>query len=202
MHAQVSAFTGYVTHPCCIASYLSPSHRQINVLIKCIIYEKEQVVSQPIYIMSEKGTQVDLHNQTKMNSSKSPIRSRHISSNVTVALLHERETRRVFEQLTGKTFCKVRPRFLRNPQSGRNLELDGFSEELKLAFEYDGELHCHYPNAFHRSKEAFDQQKKRDALKDALCEQAGICLIRVPHTIKLEEIQSFVQERLNRRQNT
>ena len=108
---------------------------------------------------------------------------------------HEHETRRSFEAATGKVFCKVRPRFLRNARTGRNLELDGYCEELQLAFEYDGYAHTNFPNAFHRDIDAFQQQQQRDALKDDLCRKAGVRLIRVPYTLTLEEIEAHVRQR-------
>jgi hypothetical protein len=107
-------------------------------------------------------------------------------------LAHETEVRTAFEKATGKTFKKVRPRFLRNPDSGRNLELDGFCEELQLAFEYDGQAHSCFPNAFHRTKEQFEAQQKRDVLKDQLCKRAGVHLIRISHTIPFDEIETHV----------
>lgn len=109
-----------------------------------------------------------------------------------VTLEYEKESRRACMSITGKTFCKTRPRFLRNPETGRNLELDGYCEELKLAFEYDGDLHSHFPNAFHRTKEEFDRQQKRDQLKNELCKVAGIRLVRIPHTLPFDEIESYI----------
>ncbi len=101
------------------------------------------------------------------------------------------------ECLTKRKFPKVRPRFLRNPQTGRNLELDGFCADLQLAFEYDGEGHHCWPNAFHRTREAFDRQQQRDALKNQLCENAGVTLLRVPHTIAFDEIEQFITESIS-----
>ena len=53
----------------------------------------------------------------------------------------EEATRKLFELYCGKPFVSVRPDWLKNPQTGRNLELDGYNEELALAFEFDGEHH-------------------------------------------------------------
>jgi len=50
-----------------------------------------------------------------------------------------------------------RPKFL------EGLELDGYCEELKMAFEYDGEQHFKYPNWFHnKSQEAFEKLQADD----------------------------------------
>ena len=45
------------------------------------------------------------------------------------------------EALTGKSFIKIRPPWLRNPLGGRNLEIDAWNDELKLACEFQGYQH-------------------------------------------------------------
>ena len=115
-----------------------------------------------------------------------------------VCLIHEQATRDAFERVTGKLFPKVRPRFLRNPASGRNLELDGYCQELKLAFEYDGALHSTFPNSFHRTHAQFVAQQQRDVLKDQLCRNAGIRLLRVSCDVTLSDIDAHVMSLLPR----
>ena len=111
---------------------------------------------------------------------------------------HQSATRDAFERVTGKLFPKVRPRFLRNPASGRNLELDGYCQELKLAFEYDGALHSTFPNSFHRTHAQFVAQQQRDVLKDQLCRNAGIRLLRVSCDVTLSDIDAHVMSLLPR----
>eukprot|EP00414_Alexandrium_minutum_P004815 CAMPEP_0113830442 /NCGR_PEP_ID=MMETSP0328-20130328/6332_1 /TAXON_ID=39455 /ORGANISM="Alexandrium minutum" /LENGTH=103 /DNA_ID=CAMNT_0000798557 /DNA_START=327 /DNA_END=635 /DNA_ORIENTATION=- /assembly_acc=CAM_ASM_000350 len=61
----------------------------------------------------------------------------------------ERDVRGIFHRIfLGLTFRKRRPSFLRSSKGGY-LELDGYCEELQLAFEYNGEQHysaVHYWN--------------------------------------------------------
>jgi hypothetical protein len=113
-----------------------------------------------------------------------------------VPLVHEQATREAFERITGKRFPKVRPRFLRNASTGRNLELDGYCEELKMAFEYDGDLHSTFPNSFHRTHAQFVAQQQRDILKEKLCRQANIRLFRVASDVALKDIFSCVKSLL------
>ena len=54
---------------------------------------------------------------------------------------NEEYCREIFEDITGKKFPKERPDWLVNDKTGKKLELDGYCEELKLAFEYDGKQH-------------------------------------------------------------
>lgn len=64
----------------------------------------------------------------------------------------ERICRLIFETIFNKTFLKVRPNWLVNPISNRNLELDGYCEELGIAFEYNGDQHYTDSTFYPRSK--------------------------------------------------
>lgn len=106
---------------------------------------------------------------------------------------NEEECRQIIEKITNNKFPKVKPDFLKNPQTGFNLELDGYCEELKMAFEYDGEHHyqeTHYNNNLQKVKEI-------DSLKDKLCLKSGILLLRIPYWEKNKEklIKDLIQKR-------
>ena len=114
----------------------------------------------------------------------------------------EVECRRVLEQHFSRPFAKARPDFLRNPVTSQgmdsnNLELDCYNAELKLAVEYNGIQHYKYIPYFHKNKEAFQNQKYRDYMKREICEKNGITLIEVPYTVKVDEIKSFLLNKLS-----
>lgn len=93
----------------------------------------------------------------------------------------------------GKLQVQVRPDELRNPKTGRNLELDIYHPEKKLGWEYDGRQHAEVVPRFHpKGQEDLDAQQRRDALKDELCKKAGIRLTRIPHTVKMNDIESYI----------
>ncbi len=104
--------------------------------------------------------------------------------------------RLVFEGIFSKPFPTKRPSFLKNPDTGRNLELDGFNEDLMLAFEYDGELHYNFPNTFHKTIEDFQRQVKRDQFKNRKCKKEGVTLIRIPYTVDKKDIDSYIKKKL------
>lgn len=113
----------------------------------------------------------------------------------------ETECRRALEEIFGKNFKKDRPDFLRNPvtangEKGYNLELDCYNSELKIACEYQGVQHYKYTPYFHRTKEAFQNQKYKDYIKRDLCRKNGIFLIEVPYTVKIEDIKKFLVEQM------
>ena len=109
---------------------------------------------------------------------------------------NELEARAAMEHMMQMPFPKARPQWLLNPTSGRALELDLYNESLALAVEVDGKQHAEFPNAFHATREMFDQQQLRDSLKDTLCRLQKVQLIRVPHTVKRKHIKAFLQQKL------
>ncbi len=93
----------------------------------------------------------------------------------------ETECRNIIEELTGKKFIKVRPNFLK--YETKNLELDGYCEELNLAFEYDGEQHF-FPFTNWGGQSRLDKDQARDRFKDIKCQENNIKLLRIPYSIK------------------
>jgi hypothetical protein len=108
----------------------------------------------------------------------------------------EELSRRTIEALTGKKFVSVRPAWLRNPMTGKNLELDGYNEELSIALEYNGWQHYRYVPRFHKCAGDLEKQIYRDQLKKKLCTLNGIDLIIVPPTIDRFHLCSYILEKL------
>jgi len=106
-------------------------------------------------------------------------------------------TRRAMERLFGKAFIRVRPNFLRNPETGANLELDGYNEELKIAFEYNGIQHYSFPGGRVKTEEDFKKQLRRDRFKLETCNRLGIYLIIVPYRIPHENILHDIWHKLH-----
>ena len=88
--------------------------------------------------------------------------------------------RQVLEAMIGLKLPKVRPKWLVNPTTKRCLELDMYNEEHKLAFEYDGSQHDVYTPHYHTNEHHFQYRKLLDKLKNELCREAGVSLIRIP----------------------
>ena len=112
--------------------------------------------------------------------------------------LGERICREHFEQLLNSKFPKARPAWLRSAR-GHQLELDGFSSELSLAFEHHGTQHYKRVDRFHSSKSAFSAQQERDAEKRQLCYENGVDLIEIPSVLEIlgvSEIAPFLARQL------
>nr|QBK90725.1 MAG: restriction endonuclease [Pithovirus LCPAC201] len=108
----------------------------------------------------------------------------------------ERVCREFLEKYYQRKFPRIRPDFLVNPVSGRNLELDGYNSELNIGFEYNGYQHYTYPNRFHKNEEDFSQQIRRDGYKKEACHLAGVYLIIIPYTVPHAHIPQFIKGRL------
>lgn len=93
--------------------------------------------------------------------------------------LSERICRLTFETLFSKPFDKIRPTWLRKT-SGRLMELDGFNQELNLAFEHHGAQHYRITHDYIKTNTQLEQRKQDDALKEQLCATNGVKLIIIP----------------------
>jgi hypothetical protein len=114
--------------------------------------------------------------------------------------LGERLCRSAFEQLFNKKFPKNYPKWLRTNE-GNALELDGYNEELGIAFEHQGQQHYKYNKFFHGSLEDFEKQKERDILKKELCQKNNVKLIivpEIPKLLKLKNLKKYLINELNK----
>lgn len=112
---------------------------------------------------------------------------------------YEEECRRIVEEIYQCSFPSVRPAFLKNPVTNKNLELDCYNEKLKIAVEYDGSQHARYNPHFHRGdKWKFIYQVKKDDWKNLMCEKEGVTLIRIPHYIPFEKLEPYIKKKLQK----
>lgn len=98
-------------------------------------------------------------------------------------LVNESLCRAVLETIFNHKFVKNYPEWL--SFKGKQLELDGYCKEIKIAFEHQGEQHFKFIKRYHGTIEAFQALKKRDVAKLRLCKKHGITLIVIPDIVKL-----------------
>lgn len=118
---------------------------------------------------------------------KPPVRVRKFASN------KEGECCTALEDIYGVQFDTVRPEWLRNPKTGKNLELDCYNDKLKIGLEYQGEQHYKFPNHFHKTKEEWIKQVQYDQYKRQRCDEEGVYLITVPYDVPLHEIRDYIE---------
>lgn len=96
----------------------------------------------------------------------------------------ERMIARLFEGWLGKPKWHFRPKWLRNPVTGKSLEIDLYyapkiATWAPLAIEFDGRFHRTDP-----------RQRMWDVIKDYLCWRQGVALVRItmPEWVRWKEI--------------
>jgi len=107
--------------------------------------------------------------------------------------INERTCRSIFEYLFNVKFNKNKSIIINN-KTGKYLELDGYNDQLKIAFEYNGEQHYKAIPYFGGTEKLINQQEK-DSIKLKYCEENGINLIVIPYTINYENLYSFIIEK-------
>lgn len=105
----------------------------------------------------------------------------------------QEKVREIFERLLIHKFPKLKPSFL------ERLEYDGANEDLKLAFEYDGEFHDIPHYKITDPEEFLKRVKRLDSKKDRLSLENGWTLIRIHHSNqnRLEEVITAELKKIN-----
>lgn len=98
----------------------------------------------------------------------------------------EQEFRKSIEKYFNISFLKLRYKWLIYKNS-RSLELDGYNEDSRIAFEYQG--FQHYQLCYLNNYQSYQLQKikDRDNFKIQKCHDLGICLIVMPCWVPKEQ---------------
>lgn len=102
----------------------------------------------------------------------------------------ERIVRLYMETIFDAKFEKARPDWLIAP-SGFKMELDGFNNDLKIAFEHQGMQHYKI-NEFANTYDKLNKIKYYDSLKAKLCKDNNINLIIIPQLNQLTPLDKLV----------
>jgi hypothetical protein len=99
-------------------------------------------------------------------------------------------TKNIFKLLFNSNFNKIRPKWLINPNTNYSLELDGYSPELNMAFEYNGSQH--YKEVVF-SSESLEAIQKRDIIKKQICKDLGIDFVVIKQYSSLTKKGIFAE---------
>ena len=80
---------------------------------------------------------------------------------------------------------------------GYKLTLDGYNEELGIAFEYQGSLHIQ--QMFYDTPTTFARRQKNDKIKKRLCAANNVILLCPDRTLKPEEHEKFIRKNLSKK---
>ena len=182
---------------------------ELNSVCGSVNYERELSSTQLKQVRDLKSERIKLLSLNKENLEKiaklEAEKYANANNNRNGAFMSkaESECKRVLNEIYGIDFKKVRPNWLKNPETGANLELDLYNENVlvrgvsyRVALETNGIQHNVYPNGFHRSEDEFRKQLRRDMYKADVCEREGVYLITVPYTVKLKDIKDYIVKSL------
>lgn len=158
--------------------------------VKKIINEKNLILLDDIYIgnASKLNVQCNAGHIFKISFHDIKINIGCSKCNINIS---EKICHAYFEYIFSKKFIKIRPDWLK-VDNGYNLELDGFNDDLNLAFEYSGQQHYKFNNYFHKTNEDFLKQVKYDNIKKNICIKKNIILIVIPYTVTYDNMQKFI----------
>jgi hypothetical protein len=90
------------------------------------------------------------------------------------------------EHILCTKFPKCRPSWLVN-ESGNRIELDGYSEEHMIDFEYNGQQH-YKKTTWYPDDDKLKQCKIHDAIKLEKCKEHGVSLVVITYQTKIEDL--------------
>lgn len=106
----------------------------------------------------------------------------------------EKISRELLKLMFNEEFLSCRPSWLKYPKTNCPLEIDMYSNKLKIGFEYQGQQHYSFNKKFHKSIEDFNKQKERDEYKFTKCCELSIKLLYIPYYVKMEILQTYISE--------
>lgn len=142
-------------------------------------------------MMYDKKGEVKIYKPIKLPKDIKPKKPKRINKG-------EEACRQVFERILNRPFVRIRPEFLKNDCTDLNMEIDGYNEDLKLGFEYQGVQHYKYTPYFHKDINDFNKQIYRDNLKKELLEKDGINIIYVPYSVEHDQMENYVKNELRK----
>jgi len=113
--------------------------------------------------------------------------------------IFENTIKEILKEITNKEFIKIRPDWLKNPETNRNLELDCYNKELNLAIECQGPQHYKIIKTYGMTKEDLKYQQYKDNFKRIKCKEKNITLIEIKYKLNItkEEIKKILIKKLN-----
>ncbi|MFZ4795956.1 MAG: hypothetical protein ACOYMA_00585 [Bacteroidia bacterium] len=104
--------------------------------------------------------------------------------------ISEEITRIYFETIFNNKFPKIKPPWLVN-SDGFIMELDGFCNELNIAFEHNGKQHYSIVKKFKMSNDSFIKRLNDDKTKNILCKKHNVKLITINQLFEKTKIQDL-----------
>lgn len=102
----------------------------------------------------------------------------------------ERLSKSIIESMFEMRFPKKKPKWLLG-LTDKRLELDGYNEKARIAFEYQGVQHYNGYGIYKNID--MKKRQKDDKLKANACEKHGVKLIVIPYFKKLDDLEKIIK---------
>lgn len=106
--------------------------------------------------------------------------------------VQENRVKNILNYLFRTDFIKIKPYWNINPETNRLLELDGYCEKLKLAFEYQGEHH--FLTSRFNNEEKLAYIKRKDIYKKENCKLNDVKIIVINYIKNGNNFELFIKE--------
>ena len=106
--------------------------------------------------------------------------------------IQESRARNILNQIFNTKFISCKLNWNINPETGKSLELDGYCDNLKIAFEYQGEQH--FVISRFNSPKDLEYLKRKDKYKKENCKNFGIKLIVINYVKNGNNFEEFLKE--------
>jgi hypothetical protein len=104
----------------------------------------------------------------------------------------EEIARETLKQIFGVKFKKVRPKWLKNTR-GYQMEIDGYSKEIGVGFEYQGIQHFEHYGPYSTD---LQRRKLDDQTKAALCVENDVKLVILTYQQEYEDFSKSIKDQL------
>nr|QQV29524.1 hypothetical protein K-LCC10_0269 [Kaumoebavirus] len=180
---------------------------------KCAIIEKTKSPEKILAMSKEVHGELYEYDVSSMNGMSNKMKiickkhgpflqtpSGHVSGRgcPTCSCKTEAKIKKMLEIYFEDTFMKGRHDFLLWEPTNKKLELDGYCENRKIAFEYNGAQHYKKVGFWKVDDAKLEDQIKRDKFRQERCKEERISLITIPYDVTdLDDILDIICESIN-----
>jgi len=177
--------------------YNNPEYH-LNELTKIAESKGGKLISTK-YINGRTKLEFEDRNKKRFNSTPNAIKRGQWSPFENVNLSEEK-TRQCIELIFNDTFPSIWG-VIRKSTTNRIMQLDGYNNKLKIAFEYQGEQHYSWQDCRgtteEKKKQIFSKVIKNDQEKLKLCNEKNIHLITIKYFEKYKEDKQYLIHVIN-----
>lgn len=106
----------------------------------------------------------------------------------------ETTVRGIIERITGKKFPCILPNWL--TYKGKQLELDGYNADIKIAFEAQGPQHTVWKNKYDNNYQGYLTRVENDKAKIRICDEQNVGLIVVDYLVPKHVLGRYIRSRI------